>query len=277
MFKNILIFTIIIIDAILIAGCREKMEKLSIQGSTTVLPIAQKAAEDFMKEHPETQITVRGGGSGVGITALLAGTIDIAISSRAMKETELQEAEARGIKPKAWVIAKDGIAVIVHPRNTVSELSLAQLKAIYLGDIKAWDEVVPKEFTWKSGSIVVISRDVASGTFEIFKEKVLEGEKLREDALMLASNKAVSTTVAKTEGSIGYIGLGYLSSDVKALKIDGIAPLRETVLSGEYKLARPLYMYTNGEPKGLAKQFLAFVLGPKGQRIVNEQGFISIK
>jgi len=268
------IFTFVTVGAVL-AGCRGETGKLSLQGSTTVLPIAQKAAEDFMEENPQAQITVRGGGSGVGITALLEGTIGIAISSRAMKESELQKAEEKGLDPKAWIIAKDGIAIVVHPKNSISELNLAQLKAIYVGDIKTWNEVTSQGSM--RGPIVVISRDVASGTFEVFKEKVLEGEKLREDALMLASNKAISTTVATTEASIGYIGFGYLSPEVKALTIDAVAPSRETVLSGEYKLARPLYMYTNGEPKGLAKEFLDFVLGSKGQRIVAEQGFISIK
>jgi phosphate transport system substrate-binding protein len=268
------IFVFVTVGAVL-AGCRGETGKLSLQGSTTVLPIAQKAAEDFMEENPQAQITVRGGGSGVGITALLEGTIDIANSSRAIKQAELQKAEAKGITPKAWEIAKDGIAVVVHPKNPITQLNLAQLKAIYVGDIKTWDKVAPTGSM--RGPIVVLSRDVASGTFEVFNKKVLEGEKLREDALMLASNKAISTTVATTEASIGYIGLGYLSADVKTLQIDGVTPSRETVLSGEYKLARPLYMYTNGEPKGLAKEFLAFVLSSKGQRIVNEQGFISIK
>jgi len=251
--------------------------RLSLQGSTTVLPIAQAAAEEYMDLVdmdllPEADITVRGGGSGVGIAALLDGTIDIADASRPMKPKEIEKAKVKGIKPFATVIAKDGIAVIVYPSNSVAELSMRDLKAIYTGQINNWSEL-----GGEAKPMVVISRDTASGTFETFNKLALKGAKVRKDALMLASNQGVATTVSKTPGAIGYIGLGYLSPKVKALKIDGVEPSQKTAVSGEYKLSRPLFMYTNGKPKGLAKKFIDFVLSLSGQRIVEDIGFVPLR
>ena len=245
---------------------------LVLTGSTTVLPIAQLCAEKFMDQHPDVNISVRGGGSGVGIAALIDGTCDIAMASRPMKTKELKSARGKGINPLATVIAKDGIAIIVHPSNPLSEITLAQLKDIYTGKISNW-----KDVGGKPGKIVVISRDVASGTFEVFKKIVLKGAKTRADALMLASNKAVATTVEKTPGAIGYVGLGYISSKVKALAVDGVEPTKETVVSGKYKLARPLYLYTDGKPTGLAKEFIDFVLSLEGQKIVDKIGFVPVQ
>jgi len=245
---------------------------VTITGSTTVLPIAQYAAEIFMQRNPDVNISVRGGGSGVGIANLLDGTTDIANASRPIKEKELKRAKEKGINPVATIIAKDGIAVIVHPSNPVTALTLEQIRKIYTGEISNW-----KEVGGNPGTIVVVSRDHSSGTFEVFKKMVLEGEKVRPDAIMAASNKAVLTTVAKTPGAIGYIGLGYLSSDVKAVKVDGVYPSPESVVSGKYKLARPLYMYTRGKPSGVVKEFIDFILSPEGQKIVKELGFVPVR
>ncbi|MEO0115522.1 MAG: phosphate ABC transporter substrate-binding protein [candidate division WOR-3 bacterium] len=244
---------------------------LTLAGSTTVLPIAQKAAEVFMDLHKDINISVRGGGSGVGIASLISGSVDIGNSSRPIKTKELKTAREKGKNPVENIIALDGIAVIVHPNNPINELSIEVLKNIYTGKINNW-----KALKGVDQSIVVISRDVASGTFEVFKEKVLEGAKVREDALMLASNKAVATTVAETPGAIGYVGLGYLSEGVKPLKIEGVTPNEKTVRSGEYKLARPLYMYTNGAPKGITKDFIDFILSPTGQKLAKEVGFVPL-
>ncbi|RKY66822.1 MAG: phosphate ABC transporter substrate-binding protein [Candidatus Latescibacterota bacterium] len=251
---------------------RKKQNQLTLQGSTTVLPIAQSCAEEFMKAHPEANISVRGGGSGVGIAALIDGTVDIANASRAMKTKELKKARAKGVNPVAHVVAKDAIAVVVHPENPVNGLTKSQLKAIYTGAINRWSEV-----GGTSGVIVVVSRDVNSGTFEVFNKLALDKQRVRPDALMQASNKAVATIVASTKGAIGYVGLGYLSKKVKPIAIDEVMPSVETAKSGTYPLARPLYMYTNGEPKGLAKEFIDFVLSPKGQKIVKARGFVPVK
>ena len=270
----ILLSAVICLSANLIEAMAQKSltKKLAIQGSTTVLPIAQRCAEEFMKEHPEANISVRGGGSGVGIAALIDGTIDIATASRAMKTKELKKARVNGINPVAHVVARDAIAVILHPQNPVNNLTKSQLKAIYTGAISRWNEV-----GGSSDVIVVVSRDVASGTFEVFNELALDKQRVRPDALMQASNQAVVNIVASTNGAIGYVGLGYLSKEVKPIAIDGVMPSVATAKSGAYLLARSLYMYTDGKPKGLAKEFIDFVLGPKGQRIVKEEGFVPVK
>ncbi len=246
--------------------------KLVIQGSTTVLPIAQKAAEIFMKKNPHVNITVRGGGSGIGITSLLDGTCDIANSSRAVKITEIQKAQAKGLDLKPHVIAKDGIAVIVHPGNRVSGLNRKQIADIYTGKINSWSQVGGENI-----KIVVVSRDSASGTFEAFGELALGGAKVRPDALLQASNQAVASVVARTPGAIGYVGLGYLSDAVKAITVDGVEVTQANVLSGKYPLSRPLFMYTSGTPSGDVKNFLDFVMGIEGQKIVREEGFIPLK
>lgn len=246
--------------------------KLSTQGSTTVLPIAQAEAEAFMKTDKEADITVSGGGSGVGIAALIDGSTDIANSSRTIKAKEIVLAKTKGVNPIGIIIANDGIAVIVNNNNKAAELSIDQLKEIYSGEITKW-----KQAGGSGDTIVVISRDSASGTFEVFNELVLKGAKLRTDSLMMASNKEIAETVARTPGAIGYVGLGYLSADSKTLKIDGIIPSDTTVLNGTYKLARPLFMYTNGEAKGLAKSLIDFILSEEGQKIVKETGFVTIK
>ena len=245
---------------------------LTLAGSTTVLPIAQRVAEEFMELHPDVNISVRGGGSGVGIAALIDGVVDIANASRPMKDEELKLARERGVNPVPTIIANDGIAIIVHPENPIDEISLDQLKAIYTGGISRWSEL-----GGTNRPIVVISRDVASGTFEVFKKLVLKGENVRPDAIRLASNKAVATTVAKTPDAIGYVGLGFLSPEVKPLKVDGVSPTPENVISGKYKIVRPLYMYTNGEPKGLAKEFIQFILSDEGQNLIKELGFVPVR
>ncbi len=268
--KKLILF-IILANLVSVSFSKTK-KRIVCEGSTTVLPIAQACAEKFMENNPKIEISVKGGGSGIGITSLIEGTCDIANASRAMKDSEIQKAVGRGKDPKAHVVAMDGIAVIVHPSIEINELTKKQLKAIYTGKISEWSQLGGKNL-----KIVVISRDSASGTFEAFGELALDKAKVRPDALMSTSNRAVATTVEKTPGSIGYVGLGYISDKVKALKIDGIDCTKENVLSGKYPLARPLFMYTNGKPQGPVKEFMDFILGPEGQDLIEEQGFIRIK
>jgi phosphate transport system substrate-binding protein len=247
-------------------------DEITIVGSTTVLPIAQITAEKFMDANPGVSISVGGGGSSVGAKSLLAGTCDIADSSRALKQEEIAAALAKGIQPKPHVVAMDGIAVIVNPSNSVSELSLEQIKAIYTGQINDWSELGGAK-----GVIVVVSRDSASGTFEAFNELALKNARVRPDALLQASNQAVAQTVVQTPGAIGYIGMGYLTNSVKAVDVDGVKASNETVLSKEYPISRPLYMYTNGDPKGSVKEYLDFVKGKEGQKLAEEQGFVGLQ
>jgi phosphate transport system substrate-binding protein len=225
-----------------------------------------------MDNNPQADITVRGGGSGTGIAALIDGATDIADASRPMKTKELATAREKGVNPVANIVARDGIAVIVHPSNPINNISLEDLKAIYIGGIGKWSTV-----SGGSGPVVVVSRDAASGTFETFNNLALNKAKLTDAALMLASNLEVARTVGQTPDAIGYVGLGYLSDEVKAIKVNGIVASETTVRNETYPLARPLFMYTNGTPSGLAKSFLDFVMSSEGQQIVKEAGFVPVK
>jgi phosphate transport system substrate-binding protein len=244
---------------------------ITLKGSTTVLPIAQVTAEVFMERNPSVDISVQGGGSGVGVAALIDGTTDIATSSRKMKDEEIAKAKAKGVNPRETKIAMDGIAVIVNPKNQIKALTKDQIKAIYTGKISNWAELGGKNM-----KIVVVNRDSSSGTFEAFEQLALDKTKVRPDALTNASNQTVVQTVAQTPGTIGYAGLGYLIPKVKAVTVNGIACSEATVLSGKYPLSRPLFMYTNGDPTGAVKAFIDFVLSKEGQKLVKEERFVAI-
>jgi len=246
-------------------------ETLTIQGSSTVLPIAQKAAEVYMENNSDVSISVRGGGSGNGIAALIDGAVDIADASRFIKQEEVNAAVENGIYPVPHRVAMDGIAVIVHPSNSVEELSLDDIKSIYTGEATNWSE-----FGGPDKEIVVISRDSSSGTFEVFGEIALDGERLMQGALLQASNGAVASTVASTEGGIGYVGLGYLDDTTKTVAVNGVMPSNETVASGAFPIARPLFMFTDGWPEGLTNSFISFVLSADGQSLVEELGFVPL-
>jgi len=245
---------------------------LVLKGSTTVLPIAQVAAEEFMNRNPGVIISVQGGGSGMGIASLLDGTTDIAASSRRIKEAEIEKAKASGIKPCEIVIAMDGIAVIVHPSNPVNRLSRERIRDIYTGKISDWSELGGKR-----SKIIVISRDTSSGTFEAFEELALNREKVRPDALTAASNQAVAQIVAQTPGALGYISLGYLSTKVKAVDVNEVKCTKQNIISGTYVLSRPLFMYTNGTPAGEVRKLIDYILSPEVQELVEEEGFIGLK
>ena len=244
---------------------------ITIKGSTTVLPIAQACAESYMDKNLKVSISVQGGGSGVGIASIIDGTANIGNASRSIKDKEIAKAKEKGVNPVGHVVAKDGIAVIVNPSNKINALSKDQIKGIYTGIISNWSQLGVR-----GGKIVVISRDSASGTFEAFNKLALKKAKVRPDALLQASNQAVATTVSKTPGAIGYIGLGYVTSKVKIVTVDGIECNKETVVSGTYPLSRPLFMYTNGDPQGDVKKFINFVLSDEGQKLVEENGYVGL-
>ncbi len=244
----------------------------TIKGSTTVLPIAQAASEIFMEKNPGIQISVQGGGSGVGIASLFDKTTDIATSSRKIKDEEIDKAKSSGVNPYETVIAMDGIALIVNPKNPVKALTKDQIKSIYTGKISDWSQLGGAH-----AKIVVVTRDTSSGTFEAFEALALNKEKVRPDALTAASNQAVAQTVAQTPGAIGYVGIGYLSKKVKAITVEGVVCTKATVLSNKYPLSRALYMYTNGKPEGIVKKFIEFVLSKEGKKIVEDEGFVGLK
>jgi phosphate transport system substrate-binding protein len=244
---------------------------LVIQGSTTVLPIAQRCAESFMQDNPAVNISVRGGGSGTGVAALVDGICDIANASRPMKDKELKKAVEKGVDPVAHVVALDGIALIVNNSNPVDNLTLSQLQDIYTGKISNWSQL-----GGSNKKIVVISRDSASGTYETFYKIALKKKRIRPDALLQASNRAIVSTVNRTPGAIGYVGLGYLGQSVKDLTINGVEASTKTVLKGDYAISRPLFMYTDGKPKGLVKKFINFIASDEGQEIVSKEGFVAL-
>ncbi len=268
--------TITVLAAVLCVGLMVSVptfaaKSLTIKGSTTVLPIAQSCAEAFMDMHSDVNISVQGGGSGVGIASLIDGTCDIADASRPIKDKEVEVAKENGVEAYENAVALDGIAVIVHPSNQVDGLSIEQIKKIYTGEISNWNEVGGKKM-----KITVISRDSASGTFETFNELALDKERVRPDSLLQASNQAVAQTVSRTPGAIGYVGLGYLSSAVKGVDVDGVEPTNGNVVNGSYKLARKLFMYTNGAPEGIVKSFIDFVLSEEGQELVKKAGYVPL-
>jgi phosphate transport system substrate-binding protein len=246
--------------------------KIVIKGSTTVLPIAQKVAEAYMKEHPDVKITISGGGSGNGIKALIDGSTDIADSSRFIKEKEVKLAVERGAYPVPFAVAYDCIVPVVHPSNPVTDISMEQLKDIYMGKVKNW-----KELGGPDKKIVVISRDTSSGTYEVWHKKVLKKQRVFPGALLQASNGAIVQAVAKNKNAIGYIGLGYVERTVKALTVNRIGGSEETTLNGTYPVSRALYMFTGGWPKGDTLNFLNYVIHPeKGQKLVREVGFVPL-
>jgi phosphate transport system substrate-binding protein len=245
---------------------------LVINGSTTVLPIAQKVAEAYMKENPQVKISVSGGGSGNGIKALIDGTTDIADSSRFIKDGEVKLAVEKGTYPVPFAVAYDSIIPVVHPSNPMKNITLDQLKDIYMGKIKNWKEIGGPDL-----KIVVVSRDTSSGTYEVWEEKVMKKERVFPGALLQASNGAVVQAVSKNKHAVGYIGLGYVNKSVKPLTVNGIMGSEKTTLDGTYPISRALYMFTRGWPTGDTLNFINYVLNPqKGQKYVEEAGFVPL-
>ena len=243
-----------------------------IKGSTTVLPIAQKVAEAYREIKPDVSISISGGGSGNGIKAIIDGTTDIADSSRFIKDKEVKLAVSNNVYPVPFAVAYDCIVPVVHPSNPVKDLSIAQLKAIYKGEITNWKDVGGPD-----REIVVISRDTSSGTYEVWEGKVMSKERVYPGALLQASNGAVAQAVSKNKNAIGYIGLGYLNDELKGLSVNGIKGSEETTLNGLYPISRPLYMFTNKWPKEEILDFINFVVHPdKGQKLVREAGFVPL-
>ena len=259
--------------AIALASTAGAAEKIVIDGSTTVGPIAKAFAEYFMAANPEVNITVSESGSGNGAKSLLNGTCDVADMSRPMKPGEFKAAAEKGIMPVAHVVALDGLPVLVHPSNPVQELTVEQIRKIYLGETTNWKELGGPDL-----GIVAISRDTNSGTYETFEKMVLNKRKIRSDCEYVGSNGAMRQRIQSTPAAIGYAGLGFVDKTVKALKVNGIYPSMATVQSGEYPIARPLFMYTDGYPRlgTPLYRFVTLYLGEDGQEMVEEIGFVPV-
>jgi phosphate transport system substrate-binding protein len=248
-------------------------ENIVVDGSTTVGPIAKAFAEYYMEMHSDVNITVSESGSGNGAKSLINGTCQVADMSRFMKDSEFQAALGKGVCPVAHVVAMDGIAMVVHPSNPVKGLTVEQVRDIYLGKIKSWKDVGGPDVP-----IVIISRDTNSGTYETFEGLVMNKEKIADNAEYVGSNGAVRQRVRSTQAAIGYVGLGFVDRSLKALEIGGVEPTNQTVASGVYPIARPLFMFTNGYPKlGTAlHHFVTIHLSKQGQQIVEGIGYVPV-
>lgn len=263
----------------------ESPAAVSIQskGSDTIVNLALAWAEAYQPNHPEVNLSVTGGGTGTGITALISGTTDIANASRQIKAVEIEEARAKGVDPTETVIALDAIAIIINPNNPVTQLSLQQISDIYAGKIDNWLDVGGED-----RPIVRLSRETNSGTHVYFLEKVLRLGDSKSTllfdprTLLLPSSEGITTEVRDNPNAIGYDGLGYVTPDVKvvAVSADGVSPAvfpsADTVNAGTYPISRELYVYTNGAPQGEVKKYLDWMLSPEGQAIVLSMGFVPV-
>ena len=252
------------------------------KGSDTLVNLALAWAETYMQVHPDVRISVTGGGSGTGIAAMINGTVHIANASRAMKPEEIAAAQANGFSPVEFTVARDAIAVVVHPSNPVDGLTLRQISDIYTGQIANWSQVGGED-----RPIVILSRESNSGTYVYFLENVIRlGNKESDllfsaDTLLMPSSEGISAEVRQNPNAIGYDGLGYVTPDQKMLAVARdaggpyVLPSVETVNDGSYPVSRPLHMVTAGEPSGQVRAYLDWVMGD-GQSLVSELGFVPL-
>lgn len=256
---------------------------LQVKGSDTMVNLVQAWAEEYMKLHPELFVAVTGGGSGTGIAAMINGTCDLAASSREMKKQEIELAAKKGVTATEHKVALDGLAVVVNPANPVSQLTIQQLADIFTGKISNWKDVGGSD-----AKIVVLSREVNSGTHVYFKEHVLRHndskstEEFAPEALLLPSSQAIADEVAHNSAAIGYYGMGYISDKQKAVLVAADAastfeaPTLENVMSGKYPISRPLYLYSDGGKNEEAAKFLEFILSQEGQSVVSKHDFVPL-
>ncbi|MSR78042.1 MAG: phosphate ABC transporter substrate-binding protein [Candidatus Omnitrophica bacterium] len=262
----------------------EKTKMIQIKGSDTMVNLGQSWAEEYMQKYPDRSVAVTGGGSGTGISAIIAGTCDIAEASRNMTSGEKAKAEANGRKVKETTVAYDGIAVIVNPANPVSKLNIAQLGDIFTGKITNWSAV-----GGENKPFLILSRERNSGTHIFFLEHVLRRGKAKgpeeyaTSALMMPSSQAIAEEVKSSQTAIGYIGLGYVNKDLKILEVAQaenepfLIPSLDTVQDGTYKISRPLYFYTYENAGQDIQDFIQFALNPQGQEIVRTLDFVPLK
>lgn len=255
------------------------------KGSDTLVNVAQAWAEEYKAVNPNVAIAVTGGGSGTGLSALLNGTVDVANSSRKIKDKEIEAAKAKGIEPKEFTVGHDALAVFVHKDNPIEGFTLAQLKDIYGdgGKTTKWSELGIKVPGCDSDEIIRVSRQNNSGTYVYFREAVLTDTEFKLGSRDMHGSKDVSDLVAHTPCAIGYSGLAYATPEVKApciKKDEGatcVAPTVDSAVDGTYPIARPLFMYTNGEPQGEVKSYLDWILSDTGQCIILKKGYAPVR
>jgi len=240
---------------------------LNIAGGTAHIKCETEAIKRIMRAYPDVNITIAGGGSGVGIKQVCEGLIDIGNTGRAPTDDEISRCNL-----KVYKFAIDGIGVVVNPKRNVDNISRENLKKVFAGHITSW-----KDLSGGEGSINVYTRDAESGTRAVFWSKGLEKGKIAEKANFVPSNAGMKTVVANDPQGIGYISLGVADASVKLLAIDGVFPSEENVKAEKYEIARGLYMNTKGEPSPLAKAFISYMLSPEGQALVKEHGFLPVQ
>lgn len=249
-----------------------------LKGSDTVLPLAQKEAENFMKSNKAAKVIVTGGGSGVGLAALVDGTTDVAMASRKMKLSEKMKLQDAGKAVKETIVAYDALAVIVNPANKVGQLTREQLEGIFTGKIKNWKEVGGDDLT-----IVVYSRESSSGTYEFFKEHVMGNKNYASSVLSMPATGSIIQSVSQTKGAIGYVGLAYVEKEIKTIKVSYdkgktfVAPSMASAIDKTYPVVRPLYYYYIAASEKAVKPFVDYCLSAEGQKIVEQVGYVPLK
>jgi phosphate transport system substrate-binding protein len=258
---SVLLATLLVTLSVVLPGCNKNLSgTVTEAGSTTVQPLAEELAKAFMAKNSDVTITIQGGGSSTGVKSAADGTVDIGAASRELKDSE------KGLGLVVHVLARDGIALITHPSQTVSNLTIDQIRQIYAGEITNWSEVGGAD-----AKIDVVSREEGSGTRTAFEEMVMgEDAVIIATAILQSSNGAIKTTVASDKNAIGFISFGYLDTTVKALGVNGIAGTVANAKNGTYPIVRPLLLLTKGEPTGLVKEFIDYCLSDAGQEIVGK-------
>lgn len=251
----------LVAGAVLVTGCGRQRSSITVAGSTAFQPFAEKLAEQFMAAHPEMGVTVQGGGSAVGVQAALSGAAAIGMADLVTLPPEAQAL-------KSTVVARDGITVVVHPNNPVAVLTTAQVRDLFNGTIHNWSAVGGPD-----APVTVVSREAGSGTRTSF-EQVLGGFDLSADAIIQDSNGTIRETVANDPNAVGYLSHGLLNERIKAVDVDGYACTVEAILAGQYKLVRPVFFLTQGEPVGTAKAYIDYVLSPEGQDTIRTSGLL---
>lgn len=280
---NLITLLVLFLSACSQQGNQEKSaqqsaeSKLTVKGSDTVLPLSQKEAEEYMKKNSGVSITVVGGGSGVGISAFIDGTTDIAMSSRPLKMDEKMKMEEKKSEFTETIIAFDALSVIVHPENTVGKLTREQIEDMFTGKISNWKDVGGNDL-----KVICYSRESSSGTYEFFKEHVMDKKNYSSDVLNMPATGAIVQSVSQTKGAIGYVGLAYETKDVKSVDVsyDGgktyVAPSVEAAKNKSYPIARPLYYFFLKSSEQKVKPFVDFILSAEGQKIVSDIGYVPL-
>ena len=244
-----------------------KKGKIDIAGGTAHIPVMKDAAKRVMQANPDIRISVAAGGSGVGVQKVGEGLVEIGNTGRPLSDEEVAK---YGLKSFAFAI--DGVAVALHPKNPVANLSAAQVQEIFSGKVNNWKQVGGRD-----AAIHLFTRDEASGTREVFWEKLLKKGAIAESANVVASNGAMKSALAGDPDAIGYVSIGHVDETIKAPTLDGIAPTQDNARSGKYPIVRNLYMNTKGAPQGLTAAFIHYVMGPEGQQMTAAAGYLPLK